>query len=161
MRDDLPVIGTPKLFVWKHGVSWVKLSLWPFCDLQRQFGRILTSKEHNRCNILPVELDGSTLIKNTGNRHYVFPRRSFRTGIGKLQVCKHNTNWMVIAQSADSFIENFCSARKGKGLKFALNVKFWIENCFPLKKKSRQRFVFFVGFECSRKATFSDLLQNK
>ena len=39
-----------------------------FQDLPRQFGQILTSKELNRCNILPVELDGSTLIKNTGNR---------------------------------------------------------------------------------------------
>ena len=51
---------------------------------------------------------------------------------------------MVIAQSADSFIENFCSARKGKGLKFALNVKFWIENCFPLKKKNQGKDVCFL-----------------
>ena len=27
VRDDLTVTGTPKLFVWKHGSSWVKLSL--------------------------------------------------------------------------------------------------------------------------------------
>ena len=39
-----------------------------FQDLPRQFGQVLTSKERNRCNILLVELDGSTLIKNTGNR---------------------------------------------------------------------------------------------
>ena len=31
-----------------------------FQDLPRQCGRILTSKERNRCNILLVELDGST-----------------------------------------------------------------------------------------------------
>ena len=39
-----------------------------FQDLPRQFGRILTSKERNRCNNLPVDLAGSTLIKNAGNR---------------------------------------------------------------------------------------------
>ena len=33
-----------------------------FLDLPRQFGPILTSKEHNRRNILPVELAGSTLV---------------------------------------------------------------------------------------------------
>jgi len=30
VRDNLMVIGTPKLFVWKHGGLWVKFSLWPF-----------------------------------------------------------------------------------------------------------------------------------
>ena len=30
-RDDLTVIRTPKLLLWKHGGWWVKLSLWPFC----------------------------------------------------------------------------------------------------------------------------------
>ena len=32
-----------------------------FEDLPRQFGRVLTSKERNQSNILPVELNGSTL----------------------------------------------------------------------------------------------------
>ena len=47
-------------------VQWVDKCIQQ--DLPRQFGRILTSKECNRHNILPVELAGSTLIKNTGNR---------------------------------------------------------------------------------------------
>ena len=51
-----------------------------FQDLPKQFGRIFTSKERNRCNILPVKLDG--LTQETGNRG-----RLCRSGIGKLQVC--------------------------------------------------------------------------
>jgi len=36
--------------------------------IPRQFGQILTYKERNRRNILPVELAGSTLVKNRENR---------------------------------------------------------------------------------------------
>ena len=50
---------------------------------------------------------------------------------------------------------------KGKDLKFALDVNWWISNNFFIKKCFRQRCVLFVGFECSRKQAFSDLLQNK
>ena len=32
----------------------------------KQFGRLLTSKERNRCNILPEGLGGSTVIKICG-----------------------------------------------------------------------------------------------
>lgn len=31
VRDDLTTTGMPKISVSKHGSSWVKLSLWPFC----------------------------------------------------------------------------------------------------------------------------------
>ena len=43
-----------------HSGLRVKLSLWPFCrwiiflDLPRQFGRYLTCREHNGCDILPL-----------------------------------------------------------------------------------------------------------
>ena len=40
--------------------------------------------------------------------------------IGKLQVCKHSSNRMVIAQSAESLMQRFLNERKEKGLKFAL-----------------------------------------
>ena len=69
---------------------------------------------------------------------------------------------MVISQSAEGLIEHLSSERKGKGWKFALrNVKFWIYNYFFMKKFRGKDVCFFVGFECSRKGTFSDLLQNK
>ena len=55
------------MFVSSHDGSRVKLSLCRsvdrFLDLPRQFGRVLTSKEHNWCDVLPVGQGGSTLIK--------------------------------------------------------------------------------------------------
>ena len=39
-----------------------------FLDLQRQFQRDLTCKEHNSNDILPVGQDGSTLIKKLQNK---------------------------------------------------------------------------------------------
>ena len=59
--------------------------------------------------------------------HCVFPSHSFRSGIGKLQVCKHSSNRIVTGQFAEGLMENFLSEQKGEGLKFALNVIFWIE----------------------------------
>ena len=55
---------------WRFMSEVVSLAvLWvDFKTYRGNLGRVLTSKERNRCNILPVELDGSTLIKNTGNR---------------------------------------------------------------------------------------------
>ena len=56
----------------------------------------------------------------------VFNRHFFPSGIGKLPVCKHNSNRMVTVQFAEGLMEHFCSEQKRKGLKFALIVKFWI-----------------------------------
>ena len=75
-----------------------------FQDLPRQFGRDLTSKECNRCNILLAELAGSVKVN---------------LGVGK-----HSSNRMVIAQSVEGLMAIFLSERKGQGLKFAVNVKF-------------------------------------
>ena len=50
----------------KLPLSLSGLSVDEFRDLPRQFGRLLTSKERNRCNILPVGLGGSTVIKICG-----------------------------------------------------------------------------------------------
>ena len=33
---------------------------------------------------------------------------------------------MATVQFAEGFMEHFLSEQKGKGLKFALNVKFWM-----------------------------------
>ena len=55
-----------------------------------------------------------------------FPRHSFRSGIGKLQICKHSSNRMVIVQSVDGLMANFLTERKRKGLTFAVNAKVLI-----------------------------------
>ena len=44
----------------------------------------------------------------------------------KLQVCKHSPNGIVTDHFAEGLMKHFLSEQKGKGLKFALNVKFWI-----------------------------------
>ena len=83
---------------------------------QRQFGRILTSKECSRRNILLVGLAIGWLNtdKKTCRWHCIFPRHSFRSGIGKLQVCKHSSNWMVTIQLAEGLMKHFLSEQKGK-----------------------------------------------
>ena len=53
-------------------------------------------------------------------------------------------NRMVIAQSAERLMRIFLGERKGIGLKFAENVHCWVQNYFFIKKKWRQRCVFFV-----------------
>ena len=69
---------------------------------------------------------------------------------------------MVIAQSAEGLMKRFLSERKGKGLKFALNVKFRIKNYFFITKfKDKDVLFVVVGFKCSRKRAYSDFLQNK
>ncbi len=64
----------------------------------------------------------------------VLPRHSLRSPITKLQVCKHCSNRMVIAQSAERLMRSFLSERKEIGLKFAANVHFWIRNYFFIEK---------------------------
>ena len=49
---------------------------------------------------------------------------------------------MVIVQSAECLIEYFRNIRKEKGLKFGLNVKFWILNFFSLKNFKAKICVF-------------------
>ena len=102
--------------------------------LKRQFGRILTSKECNRRNILPVELAGSSVIKNTGNRGrlcgmpwtlrisqaFLSVRNRKITG---LQAC---CNRMVTVQFAEGLLEHFLSEQKSRNFRFAFKVKFWI-----------------------------------
>ena len=81
----------------------------------------MTSEECNRRNILLVELAGST-FKKAGNKGrlcgmrltHVFPRSSFWSGIGKLQVCKHSSNRMVSVQFGEGFVEHFLSEQKEK-----------------------------------------------
>ena len=63
----------------------------------------------------------------------VLPRHSFWSPIRKLQVCKHCSNQMVIAQSAERLMRIFLGERQGIGLKFAANVHFWIQNYFFIK----------------------------
>ena len=54
-----------------------------FQDLPRQFGQVLTSKERNQCNILPVKLYGGSYIGCVACcQSCEFPRHSFRSGIG-------------------------------------------------------------------------------
>ena len=61
----------PKRVLFGNGVVGVKwsprLSCSGFQNLPRQFRRVLTSKECNRCNILPVGASGWGLIKNLLN----------------------------------------------------------------------------------------------
>ena len=45
----------------------------------------------------------------------IFPRHSFRSGIGKLHVCKHSSNRMVIVQSTIGLIQHFLREQKKKG----------------------------------------------
>ena len=64
----------------------------------------------------------------------VLPRHSFRSPIRKFQVCKHCSDRMVIAQSAERLMRIFLGERKGIGLTFAANVQFWVQNYFVIKK---------------------------
>ena len=68
VRDYFTMIGLPKMFVLKRGGSLVKLSLWPFCGWNLRptmaIGTVFSSKECNRCNILPVRLGCLTVIQN-------------------------------------------------------------------------------------------------
>ena len=64
----------------------------------------------------------------------VLPRHSFRSPIRKLQVCKHFSNRMIIAQSAERLMRIFLGERRGIGLKFAANVHFGVQNYFFIKK---------------------------
>ena len=87
---------TIRMETWRFMSKVVSLAvLWVDSKtIPRQFGQILTYKERNRRNILPVELAGRLLQKTeerevdcaSCRRHCVFPRHSFRSGIGKLQV---------------------------------------------------------------------------
>ena len=65
----------------------------------------------------------------------VLPRHSFWSGIRKLQVYKRSSNRVVIVESAERLMGVFLGEQKGKGLKLAANVQFWIQNYFSLKKK--------------------------
>ena len=58
-----------------------------------------------------------------------FPGIPFRSGIGKLQVCKHSSHPMVTVQFVEDLMEYFLSEQKGKCLKFA----FKFGNIFSLK----------------------------
>ena len=43
-------------------------------------------------------------------------------------VCKNCSHRMVIGESVEGLTVNFLSERKGKGLTFAANARFWIKN---------------------------------
>ena len=74
----------------------------------------------------------------------VLPRHSFRSPIRKLQVCKHCSNRMVIAQSAERLMRIFLGERKTIGLKFAANVHFWIQNYFFITKIGDKELCFLL-----------------
>ena len=72
--------------------------------------------------------------------HSVFPRHSFRSGIGKL----HSSNRIVTVQFAEGLMKYFLSWQKGKALRFALNRKFWISNYYFIKNFQRKHLCFLL-----------------
>ena len=64
----------------------------------------------------------------------VLPGNSFRSPIRKLHVCKHCSNRMIIAHSAERLMRIFLGERKGRGLKFVANVHYWVQKYFLIKE---------------------------
>ncbi len=173
VRDDLTMIGTPKTFVSKHGGSWKKLSLWPFCGwIPRPTKAIWATFDYQRMQSVQY-FDGRIGWLDTYKKTYEIevggppfrwqgssPRIPFGYSIRNLQVCKHCSNLMVIAQSAERLTRIFLSERKGIGLKFAANVHFWIQNflvCFLLLSYEVKTGIF--GFAAEKTTIYNGNLE--
>ena len=105
-----------------------------FLDLPRQFGRVLTSKEHKACDGLPVGQGGSTHKKNYKIRMSGIPfRRSIeitqnatRAPKRKSQALKSGSNQMAdvrLAVRVRGKIGDECLVMR---LRFAVMREFWL-----------------------------------
>ena len=98
-----------------------------FLDLPRQFGRVLTSKEHNGCDVLPVGQGGSTPTTKLGCREFPFavvsrlPRMAPKR---KSQALKSGSNQMAVqlAVRVRGKIGDECLVMRSR---FAVMREFW------------------------------------
>ena len=107
-----------------------------FSDLPRQFGRDLTCKENDVCDILPVGPGGLTLIKKKLNYRIKMAGLPFRrcieitqnatpTAKGKSRALKSGSNQMADVRTAVRVrgkIGDKCLVMR---LKFAVIKEFW------------------------------------
>ena len=100
-----------------------------FSDLPRQFGRDLTCKENDVCDILPVGPGDSThTIKMVGlpfRRCVEITQNATRTAKGKSRVLKSGSNQIADVRTAvrvSGKIGDICLAKR---LRFAVMKEFW------------------------------------
>ena len=96
-----------------------------FSDLPRQFGRDLTCKENDVCDILPVGPGGSTLAGLPFRRCMEITQNATRTAKGKSRALKSGSNQMADVRTAirvSGKIGDKCLVMR---LRFAVMKEFW------------------------------------
>ena len=102
-----------------------------FSDLPRQFGRDLTYKENDVCDILPVGPGGSTRLKMAGlafRRCMEITQNATGTAKRKSRALKSGSNQMAdvrTAVRAKGKIGDKCLVMR---LRFAVMKEFWFQN---------------------------------
>ena len=162
MKDDLTVIGMPKLFVWKRGGSWVKLSLWLFEWIVRpsnwrQFGWITVYTV--KCNLtqlttksacVPLEVSGVDTNAHVLQFHMLLDRSIAQCGVHTGGVLWHFVVWQLIAQAVPlppPFPLSFHCFYKVSGAcsSYCVGAHGWVARiCQPWKQSSSRSWLPIV-----------------